>query len=206
MGSGKNAVIQRLFALVQIKDVVPTLEAIQKLIDLYHKESIEMLKLGCTLPNLANVCLVCTVLPVRNFIHSQKAIKIRFQKSGKKWLEDRQKCLHVTLLSKIWSCRIFNEWDRTAELTVFSKSELRKRLSVSIQMGCVVIARQCLKQWVVSIITVIIKKPHLPELKNTFNLEQKKGKWIKGRDGISRNDKLLSKCGNVNDGKSTRLL
>ena len=39
------------------KDVVPTLEAMQKMLDFYHKKGIDMLKLGCTLLNLANVCL-----------------------------------------------------------------------------------------------------------------------------------------------------
>ena len=39
------------------KDVVPTLEAMQKWIAFYHDKDIDMLKLGCTLPNLANICL-----------------------------------------------------------------------------------------------------------------------------------------------------
>ena len=39
------------------KDVVPTLEATQKMLAFYHKKGIEMLKLGCTLRNLANICL-----------------------------------------------------------------------------------------------------------------------------------------------------
>ena len=38
------------------KDVVPTLEAMQKMIEFYHNKGIDMLKLGCTLPNLANIC------------------------------------------------------------------------------------------------------------------------------------------------------
>ena len=38
------------------KDVVPTLEAMQKMIQFYHNKGIDMLKLGCTLPNLANIC------------------------------------------------------------------------------------------------------------------------------------------------------
>ena len=38
------------------KDVVPTLEAMQKMIEFYHKGT-DMLKLGCTLPILANICL-----------------------------------------------------------------------------------------------------------------------------------------------------
>ena len=39
------------------KDVVPTLEVMQKIIEFYHQKEIDMLKLGCTLPNLANICL-----------------------------------------------------------------------------------------------------------------------------------------------------
>ena len=39
------------------KDVVPTLEAMQKMLAFYHKKGIDMLKLGCTLPSLANICL-----------------------------------------------------------------------------------------------------------------------------------------------------
>ena len=38
------------------KDVVPTLEAMQKMIEFYHQKEIDMLKLGCTLPYLANIC------------------------------------------------------------------------------------------------------------------------------------------------------
>ena len=38
------------------KDVVPTLEAMQKMIQFYHNKGIDMVKLGCTLPNLANIC------------------------------------------------------------------------------------------------------------------------------------------------------
>ena len=39
------------------KDVVPTLEAMQKILGFYRKKRIDMLKLGCTLPKLANICL-----------------------------------------------------------------------------------------------------------------------------------------------------
>ena len=39
------------------KDVVPTLEAMQKKIEFFHNRGIDMLKLGCTLPNLAKFCL-----------------------------------------------------------------------------------------------------------------------------------------------------
>ena len=39
------------------KDVVPTLGAMQKMIAFYHDKGIDVLKLGCTLPNLANICL-----------------------------------------------------------------------------------------------------------------------------------------------------
>ena len=39
------------------KDVVPTLEAMQKMMEFYHTKRFDMLKLGCTLLNLANICL-----------------------------------------------------------------------------------------------------------------------------------------------------
>ena len=39
------------------KDVVPTPEAMQKMIEFYHNKGIDMLKLGRTLPNMANICL-----------------------------------------------------------------------------------------------------------------------------------------------------
>ena len=39
------------------RDVVPTLEAMQKMIAFYYDKNIDMLKLGCTLPNMANICL-----------------------------------------------------------------------------------------------------------------------------------------------------
>ena len=39
------------------KDVVPTLEAMQNMLVFYHKKGIDILKLGCTLPILANICL-----------------------------------------------------------------------------------------------------------------------------------------------------
>ena len=39
------------------KDVVPTLESMQKMLAFYHKKEIDMLKLGCALPNLAKICL-----------------------------------------------------------------------------------------------------------------------------------------------------
>ena len=39
------------------KDVVPTLEAMRKMIEFYHNKGIDMLKLGYTLPNSANICL-----------------------------------------------------------------------------------------------------------------------------------------------------
>ena len=38
------------------KDVVPTLEAIQKLITFYHGKDIDLLEVGCALPNLVKVC------------------------------------------------------------------------------------------------------------------------------------------------------
>ena len=61
------------------KDVVPTLEAMQKMIGFYRQKEIDMLKLGCTLPNLANICLhKSTDSKIYPFIESDKDLeKIR---------------------------------------------------------------------------------------------------------------------------------
>ena len=62
------------------KDVVPTLEAMQKMIEFYHNKGIDMLKLGCTLPNLGNICLhKSTVSKFYPFTESDKELleKIR---------------------------------------------------------------------------------------------------------------------------------
>ena len=39
------------------KNVVPMLEAMQKVVDFYHNKNIDILKLGCSLLKLANICL-----------------------------------------------------------------------------------------------------------------------------------------------------
>ena len=38
-------------------NVVPSLEAMQKMIAFYYDKNVDLLKLGCTLPHLANICL-----------------------------------------------------------------------------------------------------------------------------------------------------
>ena len=40
-----------------ISDVVSTLEAMQKMVEFYHKKNIDLLRLGYTKPNLAKFCL-----------------------------------------------------------------------------------------------------------------------------------------------------
>ena len=62
------------------KDVVPTLEALQKMLAFYHKKGIDMLKLGCTVPNLENICLQkCTNAKFYPFTETDKDLlqKIR---------------------------------------------------------------------------------------------------------------------------------
>ena len=57
MEAGTNELIQRFLRWYSNKDVVPTLEAMQKLLAFYHDKDIDMLKLRCTLPNLSHICL-----------------------------------------------------------------------------------------------------------------------------------------------------
>ena len=56
MESRIKELIQGCLAVVNNKDVVPTLESRRKMIAFYHDKYIHLLKLGCTLPNIADIC------------------------------------------------------------------------------------------------------------------------------------------------------
>ena len=62
-------------------DIVPTLDVMQKIIEFYHDKGIDMLKLVCTLPNLAN--FVYTSQPFISFTHSFRVIVTCLKKYGK---------------------------------------------------------------------------------------------------------------------------
>ena len=63
------------------KDVVPTLETMQKLIEFYNQKEIDMSKLGCTLPNLANNWLhKSTDSKFYPFTESDKELVEKFRK------------------------------------------------------------------------------------------------------------------------------
>ena len=79
-----------------IKDVVPTLEALQKLIAFYHDKDIDMLKLGCTLPNFANICLHKSTM--QNFIPSQRQTMTYWKKFEKTSLVAHLSFLHAKQL------------------------------------------------------------------------------------------------------------
>ena len=67
------------------KDVVPKLEAMQEMMEFYHNKGIDMLKLGCALPNLANICLhKSTNHKFFPFVESDKGLhdKIREEMTG----------------------------------------------------------------------------------------------------------------------------
>ena len=57
LGERRNEIFQRPLMWYNNKYVVPTLEAMQKVIEVYHQKEIDALKLGCNLPKLANFCL-----------------------------------------------------------------------------------------------------------------------------------------------------
>ena len=84
--------------------------------------------------------------------------------------------------SKIWPCRIFNEWERTADLGAFTQQKLpksQKKLTVPMRMDSVHIASQCLKQWVVSIITVLSRGRTCCDLRRPSTWKKKEtNRWI----------------------------
>ena len=56
-GQEKRLSFKDFFCWYNKKDVLTTLEAMQKMVKFYHNKRIDMLKLGCILLNLANICL-----------------------------------------------------------------------------------------------------------------------------------------------------
>ena len=78
------------------EDVVPTLEAMQKMIASYHDKDIDMLKLGCTLPNLSNNCLHKPTNA--NFYPFREGDKKVWKEFGKTSLVVHQSFLHAKQL------------------------------------------------------------------------------------------------------------
>ena len=66
------------------KDVVPTLQETKKMMKLNNDQKIDILKLGCTLPNLANICLhKSTDRKIYPFIEADKDLhEIRSEMTG----------------------------------------------------------------------------------------------------------------------------
>ena len=78
------------------KDAVQTLEAMQKMIAFYHDRDIDLLKLGCTLPNLANICLhKSTDAEFYPFMEGDKDL---FEKIEKMLLKVHQSFFHAKQL------------------------------------------------------------------------------------------------------------
>ena len=68
-----NELIQNFLRWYYKKDVVPTLQAMQKMIGFYYDKDINMLELGCTLPNWP--IFAYTNLLMQNTKPSRKEIK-----------------------------------------------------------------------------------------------------------------------------------
>ena len=74
------------------KDVEPTLEAMRKMVDFYHSKRVDMLKLGYTLPNLANRFLhSSTDAAIFPFCEKDKDYDNYFQK----WLTGRPSIIFI---------------------------------------------------------------------------------------------------------------
>ena len=78
------------------KDVVSTLEPMQKTLSFYRKKGIDMLKHWCTLPNLANICLhKSTSAKFYPFTETEKKLlqKIREDMVGRPSIVSTQKAV-----------------------------------------------------------------------------------------------------------------
>ena len=90
-------------------DVVPTLEAMQKIIAFYHDKDIGLLKLGCTSPNLTHNCLhKSTDADFYQFTEGDKDLKQIFRDvvGGSSVVFTRQACIDETF---IWNSTNMSE-------------------------------------------------------------------------------------------------
>ena len=87
------------------KDVVPTLEAMQNMLYFYHKKGTDILKLGCTLPNLAIIYLhKSTASKFYPFIKSNKDLLLKIREhmlGGPSIFFDKESCSRRDLFSGI---------------------------------------------------------------------------------------------------------
>ena len=67
---------------------------------------------------------------------------------------------NIEVLKK-WSDRIFSEIDRNIGLGASKQIALGTKLIISVQMDCAGNAATCLRQWVVFVITVFVKRHDL---------------------------------------------
>ena len=112
------------------KDVVPNLEAMQKMIEFYHQKEIDMLKLDCTLPNLANIWLHrSTDSKFHPFTEGAKTCWRRFVKI---WLVFPPLSLHA----RLWLTKILSAYRRICATQLSAETQAN-----SIPIPCV---NQCL--------------------------------------------------------------
>ena len=64
-------------------------------------------------------------------------------------------------VSKVWPDRTFSEIHRNIGLGASKQIALGTKLIISVQMDCAGIAKTCLRQWVVFVITVLVKRHDL---------------------------------------------
>ena len=101
--AGKKSSFKDFLRWYNSKDIVPTLEAMQKTIAFYHDKDIDMLKLGSTLPNLANICLYkSTDAKIYQFTERDKDLleKIRDVVGGPSIVFTRKSVVDETFIRK----------------------------------------------------------------------------------------------------------
>ena len=153
-------VFKDFFKWYNNKDVAPTLEAMQKMIQFYHNKGIDMLKLGCTHLNLANTCLhKSTNYKFYPFCESDKDLceKIREDMTGgpsivftRKAVVDETYIRNSSNVCKSIENMVMSLYRETrpeCKIEGFFTSGKQKKSTVLMWTVIVITVRQCLKQW-----------------------------------------------------------
>ncbi len=111
-----------------VKDVEPTLKAMQKMMQSYHSKSVDFMKLGCTLPSIANRVLHNST--DKKFFFLEQRARICITSCERILWADLQSCLPAKLLlvKRIFAIPIINVKQLRESMQVsFTPMQCRRR-------------------------------------------------------------------------------
>ena len=182
------------------KVVVPTLEAMKKMIEFYHSKRIDLLNLDCTSPCLANICLHSSTnvkfypFPQRDKdllsivgIDASQLYPYAMCQPMPTRLYTRWELMPTWSVSnldpikpdrlKTWIWLFFRTGDQNVSLRAFTQRQPSERITNLALMGFEVTVTHFLKLWVASITFANVRKCNLVLQMKTLWGHKRREKW-----------------------------